>query len=143
MAGGIDACFTTTLVDGLVYARSAFHHSMNYRSVVVVGRAVPVEGDGKLAGLRAIVEHITPGRWDESREPSDRELRKTAVLRMPIDEASAKIRVGGPADEPEDLSLPVWAGVVPVTPHFAAPVDSADLREGIGVSPAVARLGSL
>ena len=103
LAGGIDVCFTTTLIDGLVYARSAFHHSMNYRSVVIVGTATPVEGDEKMAALRAIVDHITPGRLDEARPPSDLELRQTSVLRMPIDEASAKIRAGGPADEDEDL----------------------------------------
>ena len=141
VAGGIDVCFTATVIDGLVFARSAFHHSMNYRSVVIVGTASPVEGDDKFSGLRAIVEHITPGRWDEARPPTDPELRKTAVLHMPIEEASAKIRVVGPADEVEDLALPIWAGQVSITPHFAPPVDADDLGEGIAVSPAVAHLG--
>lgn len=141
VADGIDLCFTATLIDGLVFARSAFHHSMNYRSVVIVGRASSVDGDEKMLGLRAVVEHITPGRWDEARPPSDLELRQTSVLRMPIEEASAKIRVGGPADEAEDLVLPIWAGQVPIARHFAAPMDAADLHDGIGVSSAVARLG--
>jgi hypothetical protein len=141
LGDGIDVCFTTTLIDGLVFARSAFHHSMNYRAVVIVATASPVVGDDKLVGLRAVVEHITPGRWDEARPPTDVELRKTSVLRMPIDEASAKIRVGGPADDVEDLALPIWAGQVGITHHFAAPTDADDLVGGIGVSPAVARLG--
>ncbi|HTT86898.1 MAG TPA: pyridoxamine 5'-phosphate oxidase family protein [Acidimicrobiales bacterium] len=140
LGAGVPACFTATVIDGLVYARSAFHHSMNYRSVVVVGTASTVHGDEKMCGLRAVVDHITPGRWDEARPPNELELRKTALLRMPIDEASAKIRVGGPADEPEDLALPVWAGHVPVTPRFAPPVDAADLRPGVDRSSAVARL---
>ncbi len=139
-ADGIDVCFTATVIDGLVYARSAFHHSMNYRSVVIVGRASAVEGDDKMLGLRAIVEHITPGRWDEARPPNDLELRQTTVLRMSIEEASAKIRVGGPADDVEDLTLPIWAGQMPVTSHFATPVDADDLGDGIAVSRAVTRL---
>jgi nitroimidazol reductase NimA-like FMN-containing flavoprotein (pyridoxamine 5'-phosphate oxidase superfamily) len=140
-ADGIDLCFTTTLIDELVFARSAFHHSMNYRSVVIVGRGAPVEGDEKHSGLRAIVDHITVGRWDEARPPSDVELRQTTVLRLPIDEASAKIRVGGPADEVDDLHLPIWAGQVPVTQSFGPPRHADDLPEGVVVSPAVARLG--
>ena len=140
MGGGIPACFTATVIDGLVYARSVFHHSMNYRSVVIVGEATTVHGDEKMRGLRAVVDHITPGRWDEARPPNELELRQTAVLRMPIDEASAKIRVGGPADEPEDLALGVWAGHVPVAPCFAPPVDAADLRPGVERSAAVVRL---
>jgi nitroimidazol reductase NimA-like FMN-containing flavoprotein (pyridoxamine 5'-phosphate oxidase superfamily) len=140
MADGIDVCFTATVIDGLVFARSAFHHSMNYRSVVIAGRATLVEGDDKLPGLRAIVEHITPGRWDEARPPTDLELRQTSVLRMPIVEASAKIRAAGPADDLEDLTLPIWAGQVPVTQHFAPPVDADDLPLGIRLSSAVARL---
>jgi nitroimidazol reductase NimA-like FMN-containing flavoprotein (pyridoxamine 5'-phosphate oxidase superfamily) len=141
LAGGIDLCFTATLIDGLVYARSSFHHSMNYRSVVIAGTATVVDGDDKVTGLRAVVEHITPGRWDEARPPSDQELRKTSVLRMPITEASAKIRATGPVDEAEDLDLPVWAGEVPVTSHFGVPVAADDLQEGIALSPAVVRLG--
>jgi len=141
LSTGIDVCFTATLIDGLVYARSVFHHSMNYRSVVVVGRAAAVDGDEKLLGLRAVVDHITPGRWDEARVPSDGELRLTAVLRLPITEASAKVRTGGPVDEPDDVDLPVWAGQVPVVATFADPVDADDLRLPLPVSPAVHRLG--
>ena len=100
----------------------------------------PVDGEDKVRALRAIVDHITPGRWDEARPPSDSELRLTTVLRMPIDEASAKVRAAGPVDEAEDLELPVWAGQVPVSPYFAAPVDADDLTAGLTVSPAVARL---
>ena len=140
LAGGIDVCFTTTLIDGLVYARSAFHHSMNYRSVVIVGTATLVDGDEKMAALRAIVDHITPGRFDEARPPSELELRQTSVLRLPIDEASAKIRAAGPADDEEDLALPIWAGQLPLAPHFASPMDADDLPGGIALSPAVARL---
>ncbi|HEY7948108.1 MAG TPA: pyridoxamine 5'-phosphate oxidase family protein [Acidimicrobiales bacterium] len=140
LTGGIDVCFTATVIDGLVYARSAFHHSMNYRSVVIVGTAVPVEGEDKVRALRCIVDHITPGRWDEARPPTEAELRKTAVLRMPIEEASAKIRAAGPADDVEDLALPIWAGQVPVSSSFALPVDAEDLVHGIGPSPAVTRL---
>jgi uncharacterized protein len=138
----VPVCFTATVIDGLVYARSVFHHSMNYRSVVVVGTATAVEGDEKLRALRAVVDHITPGRWDEARPPTDTELRKTAVVKMPVDEASAKIRTGGPVDEVEDLDLPVWAGQVPVSPHFASPLGVDDLPPGVDVSMAVARLVS-
>jgi len=138
--GGIDVCLTATVVDGLVFARSAFHHSMNYRSVVLVGTATVVEGDDKIDGLRAIVEHLAPGRWDEARRPSPVELRQTTVLRMRIEEASAKVRVGGPLDEVGDLGLPVWAGELPITPRFATPRDAEDLSPGIAVSSAVDRL---
>jgi nitroimidazol reductase NimA-like FMN-containing flavoprotein (pyridoxamine 5'-phosphate oxidase superfamily) len=140
MATGIDVGFTATVIDGLVYARSAFHHSMNYRSVVIVGRASVVDGEDKMVGLRAVVEHITPGRWAEARPPTDVELRQTSVLKMSMEEASAKVRVGGPADEAEDLELPVWAGQVPVITRFGAPVDAEDLPGGIEASAAVARL---
>jgi hypothetical protein len=113
LAGGVEVCLTATLVDGLVLARSAFHHSMNYRSAVVFGRAVPVDGDEKVVALKAISEHLRPGRWDEVRPPSEVELRQTAVLRLEVEDMSAKARTGGPIDEPEDMDLPVWAGVVP------------------------------
>ena len=137
VAGGVDVCVTATIVDGLVFARSAFHHSMNYRSVVVLGTAVAVDGEEKLRGLQAIAEHLTPGRWAEAREPNDVELRQTSVLRLPIDEASAKIRTGGPVDDEEDIDLPIWAGVLPLTPHWAASVAAANLPPGITPSAAV------
>ena len=122
LAGGIDVCLTVTVVDGLVLARSAFHHSMNYRSAVVFGTAVRVEGDEAVAGLKAISDHLRPERWDEVRPPSDVELRQTSVLRLDVEEASAKVRTGGPIDEPEDLDLPVWAGVVPCELAWGTPI---------------------
>ncbi len=132
VAGGMRRlAFTATLIDGLVYARSAFHHSMNYRSVVIVGTAAPAVGEEKTRALRAIVDHITPGRWDEARPPNELELRQTSVLRMPIEEASAKIRAAGPADDIEDLALPIWAGQMALVPRFAPPTNAEDLPEGI------------
>jgi hypothetical protein len=121
LRGGAPVCLEATLVDGLVMARSAFHHSMNYRSVMVLGRARLVRTrDHKLRGLRAIVEHVAPGRWDDTRQPSDLELRQTHVLAIPLEEASAKLRVGPPVDDETDLDLPVWAGVIPVVESFGA-----------------------
>jgi nitroimidazol reductase NimA-like FMN-containing flavoprotein (pyridoxamine 5'-phosphate oxidase superfamily) len=112
---GVDVCVTVTLIDGLVLARSAFHHSMNYRSVVVFGRATLVEDPGeKIAALRALSEHMIPGRWDEVREPTEQELKQTTVLSLPLTEASAKVRTGPPLDNEEDYELPVWAGVIPL-----------------------------
>lgn len=114
-AGAVDACVTVTLVDGLVLARSAFHHSLNYRSVMLFGRAERVEDlDEKRAALDAVVEHVVRGRTAHARAGNDKELRGTLVLRLPIDEASAKVRTGGPKDDEEDLDLDVWAGVVPL-----------------------------
>jgi nitroimidazol reductase NimA-like FMN-containing flavoprotein (pyridoxamine 5'-phosphate oxidase superfamily) len=121
-AGGIDVCLTVTVVDGLVLARSAFHHSMNYRSAVVFGRATRVDGDEAVTGLKAISDQLRPGRWDEVRAPSDRELRQTSVLRLDVEEASAKVRSGGPVDEPEDLDLSVWAGVIPCELAWGTPI---------------------
>jgi nitroimidazol reductase NimA-like FMN-containing flavoprotein (pyridoxamine 5'-phosphate oxidase superfamily) len=111
-------CVTVTLLDGLVLARSAFHHSMNYRSAVVVGRAREVtDAEERLRALRALVEHVVPGRWPDARQPNVKELAQTLVLALPIEEASAKRREGGPVDDEEDLSHPAWAGVVPL--HLA------------------------
>ena len=117
-SSGAPVCVTVTLFDGLVLARSVFNHSVNYRSAVVFGTATLVEGDEKRNALRALTEQLAPGRWDEARQPSEQELKATWILSLPLDEASAKVRAGGPEDEPEDLELPVWAGVVPV--HLAA-----------------------
>ena len=122
LADGIDVCLTVTIVDGLVLARSAFHHSMNYRSAVVFGRAVRVGGDEAVVGLKAISDHLRPGRWDEVRPPNRVELRQTSVLRLDVEEASAKTRTGGPVDEPEDLALDVWAGVIPCELAWGTPV---------------------
>jgi len=112
---GMDVCVTVTLVDGLVLARSAFHHSMNYRSVMAIGRTRPVTDPGeKEAALRALVEHIVPGRSDEVRGGDSRELAATAVLALPLAEVSAKVRTGPPSDDEPDYALPIWAGVLPL-----------------------------
>jgi nitroimidazol reductase NimA-like FMN-containing flavoprotein (pyridoxamine 5'-phosphate oxidase superfamily) len=142
LADGIDVCLTVTIVDGLVLARSAFHHSMNYRSAVVMGRATPVAGEEKERALLAISEHVAPGRWDESRRPSPVELRQTAVLRLTIDDASAKSRSGGPIDDEEDVALPVWAGVLPCALAWGEPVPDPQLAPGTPMSPAVMALRS-
>ncbi len=121
---GMDVCVTVTLVDGLVLARSAFHHSMNYRSVMAIGRTRPVTDPGeKEAALRALVEHIVPGRSDEVRGGDPRELAATAVLALPLAEVSAKVRTGPPKDDEPDYALPIWAGVLPLalTPGEPAP----------------------
>jgi nitroimidazol reductase NimA-like FMN-containing flavoprotein (pyridoxamine 5'-phosphate oxidase superfamily) len=121
--GEIEVCFEVTLVDGLVLARSAFHHSMNYRSVMIFGSARRVEDLGeKERALAAVVEHVVPGRTADARPPTETELRTTLVLALALDEASAKVRTGGPSDEAEDLALPVWAGVIPLTVVPGAPV---------------------
>jgi nitroimidazol reductase NimA-like FMN-containing flavoprotein (pyridoxamine 5'-phosphate oxidase superfamily) len=120
---GVDACVTVTLLDGLVMARSAFHHSMNYRSVVIFGTAVEVtDREEKLRALERLVEHIAPGRSLEVRPPNESELRQTMVLSLPISEASAKIRTGGPVDDEEDYALPVWAGVIPLALTRGEPI---------------------
>jgi len=130
---GVDACVTVTLLDGLVLARSAFHHSMNYRSVVVFGKAREVTGDEKSRALTSLVEHVVRGRAAEIRGPNEKELRQTLVLALPLDEASAKIRAGGPLDDEEDYALPVWAGVLPLALTPQAPIAdggvSAELPE--------------
>jgi hypothetical protein len=125
LASGVPVCVTVTLVDGIVLARSAFHHSMNYRSVMVFGNAVEItERDEKARALAAITNHQLPGRWEEVREVTDAELNATMVLALPIQEASAKVRAGGPNDAEADLALPIWAGVLPVGPRFGEPVVS-------------------
>jgi uncharacterized protein len=123
LAGGVRVCVTVTLLDGLVLARSAFHHSMNYRSVVVFGTASVVEDAAeKSEALRAFTEHVVPGRWEEVRRPDEGELRKTLVLKLPLAEASAKVRAGAPIDDEEDYALPVWAGEIPLRMEPSAPV---------------------
>jgi hypothetical protein len=118
---GIDACVAVTLLDGLVLARSVYNHSMNYRSVVVLGRAREVSEHGeKLHAMQCVVEHILPGRWEDARQPSEQEIKATAILALALDEASAKIRTGPPTDDEDDLELPVWAGVVPLALQSAA-----------------------
>ncbi len=129
---GIAACLTVTLVDGLVLARSAFHHSINYRSVVVFGTAVLVsDPEQKLTALKALTDHLIPGRWAEIRQPSPQELKKTLVLGIPINEASAKIRVGPPIDDEEDYQLDVWAGVIPLKMTAENPIPDGRLSNDI------------
>ncbi|WP_300301899.1 pyridoxamine 5'-phosphate oxidase family protein [Ferrovibrio sp.] len=121
LAKGAPACVAVTLLDGLVLARSAFHHSMNYRSVVAFGRFEQVPDDHKMAALEAFTERLAPGRWAEIRGPNKQEFKATMVLRLPLTEATAKIRRGPPKDDVEDMAIPVWAGVLPFAPGFAAP----------------------
>lgn len=129
---GVEACVTVTLLDGLVLARSAFHHSMNYRSVVVMGTAVEVTDRAeKVHALERLVEHVVAGRSADIRQPNEPEIRGTLVLSLPIDEASAKVRSGGPSDDDEDYALPIWAGVVPLTLHAGTPIDDERLMEGV------------
>ncbi|MGW7519524.1 pyridoxamine 5'-phosphate oxidase family protein [Streptomyces sp. NPDC054796] len=131
---GLPVCLTVTHVDGLVLARSAFHHSINYRSVVVHGTAVQVTGrEERSAALDALTDHIVPGRAADSRPANPKELAATAVLRLDLEEVSAKIRAKGPSDDEEDLGLPYWTGVVPVTRTYGTPVPADDLAPGIGL----------
>jgi nitroimidazol reductase NimA-like FMN-containing flavoprotein (pyridoxamine 5'-phosphate oxidase superfamily) len=138
LGAGIPACLTVTLVDGLVLARSAFHHSMNYRSAVVLGHARYVEGAGeRAAALAAFTERLVPGRWAEVRPPTRQELKGTRVLAMSLDEASAKVRAGAPVDDEDDYALDVWAGVVPLRVVAGEPEPDPRLRAGIAPSAAV------
>jgi nitroimidazol reductase NimA-like FMN-containing flavoprotein (pyridoxamine 5'-phosphate oxidase superfamily) len=139
-AAGEEVCVTVTVLDALVVGRCPFHSSMNYRSVVVRGRARRVEDpEERLRALAAVSNHIV-ATWDTGRPPTDRELRQTYVLAVPLTEASAKVRTGGPKDEPEDLDGPHWAGTIPISTVWEAPVGADDLRPGIEVPPAVAAL---
>ena len=136
LAWEADVCVTVTLLDGLVLARSAFHHSMNYRSVVIFGRAKVVGGEQeKLYALRAFTEHVVPGRWKDVRPPSEKELEATLVLSLDIDEASAKIREGAPVDDDADYELDVWAGVIPLRLTAGAALNDEKLPESIPVPP--------
>jgi len=128
MKDGVPVCVTVMLLDGLVLARSIFNHSMNYRSVVVLGKAVLVDDpEEKLEALRVLSEHIIPGRWDDVRQPNDRELKATSVLRLPIEEFSAKVRQGPVIDDEEDYSFPTWSGVVPLNTVVGEPIPDARL----------------
>jgi uncharacterized protein len=134
MKDGVPVCITVTLLDGIVLARSIFNHSMNYRSVVVLGKATLVDDpQEKLEGLRTLSEHILPGRWADSRQPNERELKATSVLRVPIEEFSAKVRQGPAIDDEEDYPFPTWAGVVPLEMVPGTPID--DARLGLGLHP--------
>ena len=138
LAGGADACVTVTLLDGLVLARSAFHSSMNYRSVVVFGKATLVEDrDEKIAALTAFTEHVLRGRWQEVRPVTEQELKATSVLRLPLTEASAKVRTGPPKDEEEDYALPIWAGVLPLITSFGEPISDPRLETALALPESV------
>ena len=131
-AGRREICVAATLIDGLVLARAVFHNSVNYRSVVLFGRPQTVdEEDGKREALRAFTEKLIPGRWDDSREPTRQELKGTAVLRMTIDEATAKVRTGGPIDEPENYELPTWAGTIPLREVAGDPIPDDRNVDGV------------
>jgi nitroimidazol reductase NimA-like FMN-containing flavoprotein (pyridoxamine 5'-phosphate oxidase superfamily) len=126
---GVPVCFTLTLLDGLVLARSVFNHSMNYRSVVILGKATAVENEEeKIAALRILSEHIIPGRWEDARLPNERELKATLVLKLPIEEFSAKVRTGPPIDDEDDYAFPAWAGVLPLGLEARAPVPDPRLE---------------
>jgi nitroimidazol reductase NimA-like FMN-containing flavoprotein (pyridoxamine 5'-phosphate oxidase superfamily) len=128
MKEGAAVCVTVTLLDGLVLARSVFNHSMNYRSVVILGKATLVDDpEEKLEALRLLSEHILPGRWDDARQPNERELKATSVLRVRIEEFSAKVRTGPPIDDAEDYSFPTWAGVVPLEIKAGEPINDPKL----------------
>jgi len=132
LAGGVQVCVTVTLLDGLVLARAAFHHSMNYRSVVILGRAIPVEErEEKMKALELFTEHVVRGRWNDVRLPTDAELKATTVLALPLSEASAKIRTGPPKDDEEDYQLPIWAGLVPLSMVAGAPIPDPRLNSGL------------
>ena len=140
-AAGAQVCVTVTHLDGLVYARAVFNHSMNYRSAMIFGTArLLTDRAERIEALRVITEHLTPGQWSYARQPSAKELAATSVLAIPLAEASVKIRGGGPSDEPEDYALDVWAGVVPVMTTFSKPEPDAALRPGIA-TPAHIRGG--
>jgi nitroimidazol reductase NimA-like FMN-containing flavoprotein (pyridoxamine 5'-phosphate oxidase superfamily) len=139
LGAGIPACLTVTLIDGLVLARSAFHHSMNYRSVVVLGRARTVEGpEERAAALEAFTERLVPGRWAEVRPPSRQELKGTRVLALSLQESSAKVRTGGPVDDDEDYVSDTWAGTVPLRLQPGAIEPDPLLRADVPLSPSVA-----
>jgi len=134
---GIDISLSVANVDGLVLARSAFHHSMNYRSVVIFGKARLVEEHEKDKALKIISDHLIPGRWEEVRQPNKKELKATKVLEISIEEASAKIRTGGPVDDVEDYELDIWAGVLPFKKQVMSPIDDEKLKPGLNVPTSV------
>ncbi|MEM9658536.1 MAG: pyridoxamine 5'-phosphate oxidase family protein, partial [Planctomycetota bacterium] len=140
LSEGIRVCLTVTHVDGLVLARSAFHHSLNYRSVVVFGVAERLSGDAKEHALFVISEQVLKGRWDEVRPPAANELQATSVLRMTIESATAKMRVGPPKDEVEDYALPIWAGVAPIRETFGEVIPDEALAQEVETSPSVLAL---
>jgi len=142
LSAGVRVCVTVTLVDALVLARSIFHHSMNYRSVMVLGTATLIEDRGeKLEALRVISDNLIHGRWDEVRQPTEQELKATAVMKVPIKEASAKIRTGPPKDDTEDYDLPIWAGVLPLITRAQQPVIDPAMRMKADLPASVKKYG--
>ncbi|MEZ5352307.1 MAG: pyridoxamine 5'-phosphate oxidase family protein [Bryobacteraceae bacterium] len=143
LAGGAEVCVNVTLVDGLVLARSAFSHSLNFRSVAIFGRAELIaDAAAKRDALRVVTDNIAPGRWSASRQPTDRELKATTVVWVPVDEASAKVRSGPPKDDPEDLALPYWAGEVPLRWTYGPPLAAPGVP-GSAPPPPFAAAGSV
>ncbi len=138
---GNPICVTITLLDGLVLARSVFHHSMNYRSVLLFGQGKLVEDDeAKMCALEVLTNHVVPGRWDDARKPNRIELNATTVVELSLESASAKVRVGPPSDDEEDYTLPVWAGVLPLRQQALPPVNDPRLNDGIPVPEYIAAL---
>jgi len=138
VSSGLAVCVTITLIDGLVLARSVFNHSMNYRSVVALGQATLVsEPEEKIAALRAFTEKILPGRWDDARQPNEKELKATSILRLPLSEVSAKMRTGDVQDDEEDYALPVWAGVLPIRLAASEPIRDGRCDADLAVPTAV------
>ena len=136
VGAGLNVCVTVTLVDGLVLARSVFNHSMNYRSVVALGNAAIVDEPGeKLAALQAFAEKILPGRWNDARQPNEKELKATSILRLPLTEVSAKVRLGGVEDDAEDYALQVWAGIVPLRLVADAPIRDERCNPSLATPP--------
>ena len=142
LTDGRPLCMVVTQIDGLVLARSVFHHSMNYRSAIIYGTAREVTGDEKMEGLRIVTEQIIPGRWDEARLPNELEMKATTVLAITIDTASAKIRTGAPGDDDADYDLPVWAGVLPSRMIFDDPVTDPAMKMEVPVSDSVKSIGN-
>ena len=140
LAGGVPVCVTATLLDGLVLARAARKHSMNYRSVVVLGTATAVVDDReRLAALATVIDHVVPGRWRDVRPPTERELRETGVVRLPLIEMSAKVRTGPPLDDDADLAQPCWAGELPLQLTAGIPVPDARLADALSLPDTIAR----
>ncbi len=137
LADGRPLCMVVTIIDALVLARSAFHHSMNYRSVVIYGHAREREGDEKMEALRIVSDQILPGRWDEVRLPTDIEMKATTVLAIEIDSASAKIRTGPPGDDAEDYDLPIWAGILPIHLSYDEPIEDPAMRHHLPPSQSI------
>lgn len=140
LSAGADVCLTVTLTDGIVLARSVFNHSMNYRSVVALGKATLVDGPAeKIEALRAFTERMLPGRWDDARQPNEKELKATSILRLPLTEISAKVRTGQPMDDEPDFALPVWAGVIPLRMVADEPIREERCDPGIPLPTSVAK----